>query len=78
MKIRINQKHLKQGCIFEFRHVLNNGKKEKIFLKPILSQSDNSIILYHVNFVSEWGCYDRLFDSYNLARQWIANQSKDW
>jgi hypothetical protein len=31
MKIRINQKHLKQGCIFEFRHVLNNGKKEKIF-----------------------------------------------
>jgi len=78
MKIRINKNDLLNGCIFEFCHVLNNGKKEKIFLKPILSEFDNTIILYHVNFVTEWGCYDRVFNSYNIARQWISKQSKDW
>jgi hypothetical protein len=78
MKIRISQKRLKQGCMFEFCHILNNGKKEKIFLKPIMSTFDGKIILYHVNFVSEWGVYDRLFNNYCDARRWITEQSKDW
>jgi hypothetical protein len=78
MKIRINQNDLKQGCIFEFCHTFDNGKKEKIFLKPIMSEFDGKIMLYHVNFVSEWGCYDRLFNTYHDARKWITAQSKNW
>ena len=78
MKIRINRKYLKQGCIFEFCHTFFNGKKESISLKPILSEFDGKIILYHVNFVSEWGCYDRLFNTYHDARKWITAQSKEW
>ena len=78
MKIRINQKHLKNGCIFTFNHTFFNGKKESIILKPILSDFDGKIMLYHVNFVSEWGVYDRLFNTYLDARKWITSQSKDW
>lgn len=78
MKIRINKKLLNQGCVFEFEHTFNNGKIEKIYFKPILSEFDGKIMLYHVNFVSEWGIYDRLFNTYHDARKWITAQSKDW
>lgn len=78
MKIRINQKQLKQGCIFEFCHTFNNGKKESITLKPILSEFDKSIMFYILEFQSQWGNYFRYFDDYKSARKWISNQSRDW
>ena len=53
-------------------------KKEKIYFKPILSEFDGKIMLYHVNFTSQWGVYDRLFNNYCDARKWITAQSKDW
>jgi hypothetical protein len=78
MKIRINKKHLKNGCIFTFNHSFFNGKKESITLKPILSELDNHIMFYILEFQSQWGNYFRYFDDYKSARKWITSQSKDW
>jgi len=67
-----------QGCIFTFLNGYKDDNKQTIVLKPIISSFDNTIILYHVNFITKWGCYDKLFSNYKNARQFITKLSKDW
>ena len=67
-----------QGCVFTFKHTLFDGKKESITLKPILSEQDNHIMFYILEFKSQWGNYFTYFDDYKSARKWITSQSKDW
>lgn len=78
MKIRINKKHLQQGCVFTFNHTCFNGKKESIILKPFLSELDNTIMYYTLHFKTESGNYFRFFNDYIAARKSLTEQTKNW